>query len=108
MERNSSIDATKIILLWLVCLGHMMQCGNYNMSSASDAFYRFVYTFHLRLGKYQMRNSSSLIAMAAITAMQYNILSTAKRFSDYETNGGLFMDATKGSVDLLSLRESGI
>ena len=47
-----------------------------------------------------MRNFSSQIAMTAITAMQYNILSTAKRFSDYETIGGLFMDAAKGSVEL--------
>jgi hypothetical protein len=45
-------------------------------------------------------NFSSQIAMTAITAMQYNILSTAKRFSDYETIGELFMDATKGSVEL--------
>ena len=55
---------------------------------------------NLGLGKYQMRNFSSQIAMTSITAMQYNILSTAKRFSDYETIGGLFMDATKGSVEL--------
>lgn len=32
------------------------------------------------------------------TAMQYNPLSTAKRFSDYETVGALFKDATKSSV----------
>ena len=32
--------------------------------------------------------------------MQYNLLSTAKRFSDYETVGGLFNDAVKGSVEL--------
>ena len=56
--------------------------------------------FWLGQGKYQMRNFSSQIAMIAITAMQYNILSTAKRFSDYETIGGLFKDATKGSVEL--------
>ena len=55
---------------------------------------------NLGLGKYQMRNFSSQISMTAITAMQYNILSTAKRFSDYETIGGLFMDATKGCVEL--------
>ena len=55
---------------------------------------------NLGLGKYQMRNFSSQIAMTAITAMQYNILSTTKRFSDYETIGGLFIDATKGSVEL--------
>ena len=55
---------------------------------------------NLGLGKYQMRKFSSQIAMTAITAMQYNLLSTARRFSDYETIGGLFMDATKGSVEL--------
>ena len=55
---------------------------------------------NLGLGKYQMRNFSSQIAMTAITAMQYNLLSTARRFSDYETVGGLFKDAAKGSVEL--------
>jgi len=38
--------------------------------------------------------------MTAITAMQYNLLSTARRFSDYETVGALFKDATKSSVEL--------
>ena len=55
---------------------------------------------NLGLGKYQMRNFSSQIAMTAITAMQYNLLSTARRFSDYETIGGLFKEATVGSVEL--------
>ena len=55
---------------------------------------------NLGLGKYQMRNFSSQVAMTAITAMQYNLLSTARRFSDYETVGGLFKDATKSSVEL--------
>lgn len=55
---------------------------------------------NLGLGKYQMRNFSSQVAMTAITAIQYNLLSTARRFSDYETVGGLFKDATKGSVKL--------
>lgn len=55
---------------------------------------------NLGLGKYQMRNFSSQIAMTAITAMQYGLLSTAKRFSDYETVGGLFKDAAMGSVEL--------
>ena len=47
-----------------------------------------------------MRNFSSQIAMSAITAMQYNLLSTARRFSDYETIGGLFKDAAMSSVEL--------
>ena len=47
-----------------------------------------------------MRNFSSQVAMTAITAMQYNLLSTARRFSDYDTVGGLFRDVTAGSVEL--------
>lgn len=52
------------------------------------------------LGKYQMRNFSSQIALTAITAMQYNLLSTARRFTDYETIGGLFKDVMADSVQL--------
>ncbi len=32
--------------------------------------------------------------------MQYNILSVAKRFSDYETIGGLFRDISRETVQL--------
>ena len=42
----------------------------------------------------------SQIACTTITAMQYNILSTALRFSDYETIGGLFRDAVQQSTEL--------
>lgn len=55
---------------------------------------------NLGLGKYQMRNFSSQVAMTAITALQYDLLSTARRFSDYETVGGLFKDAAMDSVEL--------
>ena len=55
---------------------------------------------NLGLGKYQMRNFTSQIASTAITAMQYNLLSAARRFSDYETIGGLFKDATSQSIEL--------
>ncbi len=58
--------------------------------------------------KYQMRNFSSQIAMTATTALQYNLLSTARRFSDYETVGGLFKDATMGSVELTLTERIGI
>lgn len=32
--------------------------------------------------------------------MQYNILATARRFSSYETIGGLFREVTRNSVEL--------
>ena len=38
--------------------------------------------------------------MTAITAIQYDLFSTARRFSDYETIGGLFKDAAMSSVEL--------
>ena len=55
---------------------------------------------NLGLGKYQVRNFTSQIACTAITAMQYNILATARRFSSYETIGGLFREATRNSAEL--------
>ena len=55
---------------------------------------------NLGLGKYQMRNFTSQVASTAITAMQYNLLSAARRFSDYETIGGLFRNATCETVEL--------
>ena len=47
MTRNRNIDAIKTLLLFLVCIGHMMQCADYEKSVASDAFYRLIYTFHV-------------------------------------------------------------
>jgi len=40
------------------------------------------------------------IASISITALQYNILGTVKRFKSYETIGGLFHQATDGVVQL--------
>jgi hypothetical protein len=51
-------------------------------------------------GNGDMYHDSSQIATTAITAMQYNLLSTARRFTDYETIGGLFKDVMTDSVEL--------
>ena len=40
------------------------------------------------------------LASTAITAMQYHILATARRFSSYETIGGLFREVTRNSAEL--------
>ena len=45
--------------------------------------------------KCQSRHFAAQIAHVSITCLQYNILSLAKRFSDYETIGELF----RGTVD---------
>jgi hypothetical protein len=54
----------------------------------------------LGLGKSQTRNFASQIAEMAVTALQFNILSTAKRFADYETLGGLFKNIKSDTVKL--------
>lgn len=54
----------------------------------------------LGLGKSQSRDFASQIASISITALQYNILGTVKRFKSYETIGGLFHQATDGVVQL--------
>lgn len=42
------------------------------------------------LGKCQSRDFSAQMAHSTIAFLQYNMLSTARRFSNYETIGGLF------------------
>jgi hypothetical protein len=54
----------------------------------------------LGLGKSQSRDFASQIASISITALQYNILGTVKRFRSYQTIGGLFHLATDGVIQL--------
>ena len=51
------------------------------LSLSEKTFFKEESKQNLGLGKYQMRNFSSQIACIAIIAMQYNILSAAKRFT---------------------------
>lgn len=53
---------------------------------------------HLMLGKCQSTNFATQIAATSICAIQYNLLSLAKRFMDYETVGGLFREISKETV----------
>ncbi|MDE6669558.1 MAG: transposase [Muribaculaceae bacterium] len=55
---------------------------------------------NLGFGKCQSTCFASQIAAAALCCLQYDILSTAKRFSDYETIGGLFRDVSKDTLQL--------
>jgi hypothetical protein len=54
----------------------------------------------LKLGKSQCRDFASQIASISVTVLQYNILSTVKRFAAYQTIGGLFCEATSGAIQL--------
>ena len=55
---------------------------------------------NLGLGKCQSRDFSAQIAHSSIAFLQYNILSTARRFSNYETIGGLFKDVCQDTMEL--------
>ena len=55
---------------------------------------------NLGFGKCQSTYFASQIASAALCCIQYNILSVAKRFSDYETIGGLFREVSKETVQI--------
>ncbi len=54
----------------------------------------------LLLGKSQSRDFASQIASISVTMLQYNILSTVKRFEAYQTIGGLYNEATQGVIQL--------
>lgn len=55
---------------------------------------------NLGFGKCQSTTFAAQIAAATICCIQYNILSVAKRFCDYETIGGLFREITRETVQL--------
>ena len=55
---------------------------------------------HLGLGKCQSQDFDAQIASITISMLQYNILSVAKRFSDYETLGELFRTANAEIIEL--------
>ena len=55
---------------------------------------------NLGFGKCQSTSFASQIAAATLCCIQYNILSVARRFSDYETIGGLFREVSKETVQL--------
>jgi Transposase DDE domain len=55
---------------------------------------------HLGLGKCQSQDFDAQIAAITISMLQYNILSVAKRFSDYETLGLLFRSANAEIIEL--------
>ena len=55
---------------------------------------------HLGLGKCQSQDFDAQIAAITISMLQYNLLSMAKRFSDYETLGELFRSANADIIEL--------
>jgi hypothetical protein len=54
----------------------------------------------LGMGKCQSRNFAAQLAATTITALQYNLLSLAKRFTSYETIGGIFRDVQHSGMEL--------
>ena len=54
---------------------------------------------NLGLGKCQSQDFDAQIAATTLCMLQYNMLSIAKRFSDYETLGELFRATQKDSFN---------
>jgi hypothetical protein len=71
----------------------------YSRRWALEVVYKECKTY-LGFGKCQSTSFSAQIAASTICCLQYNILSVAKRFSDYETIGELFREATKETLQL--------
>lgn len=55
---------------------------------------------NLGFGKCQSTGFASQIAAATLCCLQYDILSVARRFGDYETIGGLFQEISRETVQL--------
>lgn len=55
---------------------------------------------NLSLGKCQSQDFDAQIAATTLCMIQYNLLSVAKRFSNYETLGELFRETQKDSLQL--------
>lgn len=55
---------------------------------------------NLGFGKCRSTSFCAQIAAATLCCLQYNILSVAKRFTDYETIGGLFKEISRETLQL--------
>lgn len=59
----------------------------------------------LGFGKCQSHTFAAQIAAATICAIQYNLLSTAKRFSSYETIGALFREVSRETLEVSAAQQ---
>ena len=71
----------------------------YAMRWSLDVFFKETKGL-LGMGKCQSRNFAAQLAATTITALQYNLLSLAKRFTSYETIGGIFRDVQHSGMEL--------
>jgi hypothetical protein len=71
----------------------------YSMRWSIEVFFKEAKNL-LGMGKSQTRSFASQIAGISVAILQYNILGTVKRFTSYETIGGLFHQATDGVIQL--------
>jgi len=55
---------------------------------------------YLGLGQSQSQDFDAQIALTTITMIQYNLLALAKRFTGYESLGGLFRNTTAETIEL--------
>lgn len=71
----------------------------YSMRWALEVVFKDCKT-HLGFGKCQSTSFASQIASATLCCLQYNLLSVGRRFTDYETIGGLFREISAETIQL--------
>ena len=97
---NAIMDITKVLRLSEKRLfGEESKC-NCKLTQLQVFGLLLLFPCFMIRNAYNYSKSSLSSLFVGITALQYNLLSNARRFSDYETVGGLFKDATMGSVEL--------
>lgn len=117
-SRYAIIDATYVdipVRLFLVKYGHATDFEVIVSTDTSLDFISALESYQIRwsievinkeckqylgLGKQQSTNMNAQIADTTIVFIGYNILTLGKRFSDYETLGGLFHDIQKETLEL--------
>ncbi len=55
---------------------------------------------YLQMGKCESQDFDAQIAATTLCMLQYNLLAVARRFSAYQTNGELFRDIEKDTLQL--------
>jgi hypothetical protein len=74
-------------------------CRIYAMCWSLEVFFKETKGL-LGIGKCQSRNFAAQLAATSITALQYNLISLAIRFTSYETIGGIFWDVQHPGMEL--------
>ncbi len=97
--RNSKRGNWHLLVTTNTRLGIQKTYQTYAIRWSIEVFFKEAKQY-FQLAKCQSRDFDAQIADTSICMIQYNIFSLAKRFSDYETLGGLFDDTKEFVMEL--------